>query len=93
MVLDSKDLFPTLSICRLVRDRSVRGNVSSIRFGFATKNMSSMIWVPGKINLADPGTKPDSQLTQALHLLLESGFLPIDFNDSIIQSSKLSTGF
>ena len=92
IVVDSKDLFSTLSTCRLATDRSIRGDVSSIRFEFATKNVSSMIWVPGKINLADPGTKPDSQLTQTLQVLLESGCLPINFSDAIIQSSNPSTG-
>ena len=56
------------------------------------KNISSMIQVPGKINLADPGIKPDGQLTQTLNLLLESGSLTINFEDTIIKSSDLSTG-
>ena len=51
-----------------------------------------MIWVPGKINLAYPGAKPDRRLTQTLNLLFESGSQPINFEDSIIKSSDLSTG-
>ena len=78
VVADSKDLFLTLSTCRMAYDRSIRGDVSSIRFEFATKRVSSMIWVPGKINLADPSTKPNSHLTKTLNLLFESGTLPID---------------
>ena len=37
VVADSKDLFSTLSTCRLATDRSIRGDISSIRFEFATK--------------------------------------------------------
>ena len=69
-VVDSEDLFSTLSSCRVASDRFIRFDFSAIRFEFATKNLSSMIWVPGKINLADPGTKPDSLLTQTLNYCL-----------------------
>ena len=51
-----------------------------------------MNWVPGKVNLADPGTDPDSNLAQTLQVLLESGCLFINCTDVINQSSKLSTG-
>ena len=37
IVVDSKDFFSTLSTCRMASDRSIRGNVSAIRFEFATK--------------------------------------------------------
>ena len=92
IVVDSKDLFSTLSTCRLASDTSIRGYVSSIKFELATKNVTSMTWVPEKINLADPGTKPDSQLTQNLQLLFESRCLPIDFSESVTQLSNLTTG-
>lgn len=64
VALDSKDLFSAFSTCRMASDRSLSGDTSSIRFDFATRNVSSMIWVPRKVNLADPGTKADSQLTK-----------------------------
>ena len=92
IVVDSKDLFSTLSTCRMASDRSIRGDVSSIRFEFATKNVYSMIWVPGKIYLADPGTKPDIHLTQTLNLLFESGTSPIDFTEAVTKYSDLSNG-
>ena len=50
-----------------------------------------MIWVLGKFNLADPGTKPDSHLAQTLNLLFESGTLPIDFTEAVTKSSDLPT--
>ena len=43
LVLDSKDLFSTLWTCRMDSDRSTCGDISSIRFELATKNVSSMI--------------------------------------------------
>ena len=92
ITVDSKDLFSTLLTCRLATDRSIRGHVSSIIFEFATKNVSSMICDHRKINLADPGTKPDNPLTPTLQLLLEAGCLALNFIDATIQPSNLSTG-
>ena len=43
IAVDSNVLFSTLSVCRMASDRSIRGDFSSIRFEFATKNVSSMI--------------------------------------------------
>ena len=43
IVVDSKDLFISFSTCGLASNRIIRGNVSSIRFAFAIKNVSYMI--------------------------------------------------
>ena len=48
MVVASKDLFPTFSTCQLASDISIFGDVSSVEFEFATKNVSSIIWLRGK---------------------------------------------
>ncbi len=56
IAVDSKDLYDTLSTCRNATDRSTRADVSVIRYEFETKNVSRMIWVSGKSNLADPLT-------------------------------------
>ena len=48
MVAYFKDLFSTLSTRRLASDRSIRSDISSIRFEYATKNVSSVTWVSGK---------------------------------------------
>ncbi len=92
IAVDSKDLFSTLSTCRLATDRSIRGGVGTTRFEFATRTISQMIWIPGSINLADPGTKPYNNLCQSLQLLLTSGKIPFDFNEAIFQSSDQFTG-
>ena len=75
----------------MASDLSIRGDLSSIRFEFATKHVSSMIRVPGN-NLSDHGTKPDGQLTQTLNLLFESGSLSKNFEDAMIETSDLSAG-
>ena len=92
LVLDSRDLFNSLSTCRNSADRSIRADVNVIRYEFESRNVSNMMWVPGKVNLADPCTKPNSPLTDALQLLLQSGKLPFGFPDSEIRSSNRSTG-
>ena len=87
IAVDWKELFSTMSSCRLGTDRSIRGDVSLIRFEFAKKTISQMIWVPENINLADPGTKTHCNLSQSLQLLLSTGKIPFHFNEAIIQSS------
>lgn len=79
-VVDSTDLFLTLSTFRLTTDRSIRGNTRFIRFEFAAKRVSSMIWVHRKINLADTGAKPSIRLTHTLQVLHEFGCLLINFS-------------
>lgn len=80
LFVDSKDLFTSLSTQRLSIDRSIRGDVGSIRFEFQTGMVQNISWIPGKINLADVLTKKDSALNDTLHLCLESGKLPIDYD-------------
>ena len=62
VVLDSKDLFDTLSTCRNTTGRSVRADISVIPIEFETCVVSRMIWTPGKTNLADPLSKRISQI-------------------------------
>ena len=88
IALDSKDLFTTPLTCRLASDRSNLGDENSIRFEFATKMVSVMIYVLGNSNLADSGTKANSPLTQTLQLIQVSGIIPIDFADAIILFSE-----
>lgn len=40
----------------------------------------SMVLVPGRANLADPDTKSDSPLKEALQLTLHNGRLQLDFS-------------
>lgn len=79
IVLDSKDLFYSLSTQRNSIDKSIRANVNVIRHEFEIRNVHKIIWIPGNLNLADPGTKCDSPLSPALQLMLFSGKLPSSF--------------
>ena len=50
--------------------------VNSLKLATIT---DSVCWIPGRLNLADPGTKPDNHLGHALPLLLFIGRLPFGF--------------
>ena len=91
-VVDSKDLYTTLSTCRNSLDKSIRGDVGLIRYEFEKKQVSKMIWVPGSTNLADPVTKPNSPLCSALQLLLFEGEIPICFDQAEVRDSSAQTG-
>jgi len=82
IIVDSKDLFTTLSTCRNAMDRSIRGDVSVIRYEFETKNVDRMIWVPGKLNLADACTKENSPLAESLQLMMYTSKISMDFSES-----------
>ena len=92
VITDSKDLYNSLSTQPNATDRSVRADVNVIRFDFETKAVDSMVWIPGRTNLADPGTKRDSALTEALQLLLLTGKIPIDLSESEVRSSDRPLG-
>lgn len=92
IALDSKDLFSSLSTQRNSIDRSIRADVNVIRFEFETKSVSKIYWIPGKMNLSDPGTKADSPLIPALQLLLHTGKIPIEFPTAESRSSGRSLG-
>lgn len=82
IAVDSKDLFNSLSTCRNATDRSIRGDVNIIRHDFETNRISRMIWIPGNMNPADPLTETNSPLSQVLQVMMFSGTIPIDFNNS-----------
>ena len=79
IVVDTKDLFTTLSTRQNSIDKAIRPDVNSIRFEFETQNVDEIIWVPGAVNLADPGTKPNSALSDSLKTTLLTGKLQLDF--------------
>ena len=78
--VDSKDMFTSLSTQRNSIDRSIRSDVAFIRFEFQVGSVDKITWIPGKLNLADVLTKPDSPLTEALQLTLFPGKLQLDFD-------------
>lgn len=81
--LDSRELFTSLSTQSNSIDRSIRSDIACIRFEFQVGSINQITWVPGKLNLADSFTKPNSQLTETLQLTLYSGRLQLDLNGNI----------
>lgn len=67
-IAESKDLWSTLSTCRVPEDKSIRANVGLIRYQHETHQINQMVWFPGSVNLADPLTNPNSPVTTALLL-------------------------
>lgn len=79
VVVDSKDLFSSLSTCRTPEDKSILADVQLLRYNFETHNLNQLIWIPGSANPADPLTKRDSPLMDTLQIMLFDGTLPLDF--------------
>jgi len=92
IVVDSKDLYDTISTCRLATDRSIRGDISLMRYDFETHKITRMVWIKGTTNLSDPLTKRDSPLMNSLQLLLYTGKLPLSFDVKLSRDSNRSTG-
>ena len=90
--VDSKDLFNSLSTCRVPEDKSIRGDIALLRYNYETQHVNKIIWIPGSTNLSDPLTKKDSPLKHPLQLMLFSGELPIDFDKSECRDSSATLG-
>lgn len=91
IVLDSKDLYQTISTCRMATDRSIRGDVALVRYEFETRKASCMLWVPGKVNLSDFLTTRDRPPVNALQLDMFSDKLPFYFETLLARWSDQST--
>lgn len=74
-IVDNKALLNSLSTGRNSIDKSIRVDVNCIRIAFERFNVDRIIWVPGKLNLDDPGTKLNSPLTTPLQLTMVYGRL------------------
>lgn len=74
MIVDSKDPYHALSSKRNTIGKSVRPDVNSIHFHFETE-IDFFVWIRGSLNLADIGTKRDSDLTETLVQNLATGIL------------------
>lgn len=75
IVVDSKNLYTTLSAQRLSVDKSMRGDIGIIRHEFEIGNISKFICLRGKINSAEIGTKSDRALISAANHILQGRVL------------------
>lgn len=64
--LDSRDLCTSLSTQRNSVDKSIRCDVNVICHEFDRRNVAKFVGIAGDQKLADPGTKSDSSLMDAL---------------------------
>lgn len=85
--VDSEDFFTSLSTQWNSVKRSIRRDVSAIRFGFQSRAVEKISWVPGTVHLADPLTKGHSALTQMLQLKLFTDKLAIDI-EKVAESKR-----
>lgn len=88
LCIDSKELFNTLSIQRNSINKSVRGDVSSIRIELMTGAVDKITWIPGKSDISDVLTKRDSLITETMQLTLHSGKLSVNLDD--VAQTKIS---
>ena len=86
-------MFASLSTQRVSIDRSIRGDVGCIRYEFQTGTVSEISWIPGRINLSDPLTKTDSNLSETLQSLLSNGKMIMDIkSEAESKSSEIELG-
>lgn len=67
---DSQDPLASVSTNRNSVERSIQAECNYIRFEFERRNVARIIWVPNKLDLADPATKSVSTLCTPLQLTL-----------------------
>lgn len=90
-LVDSKDLYQSLTAqCNSV-DRSVHGYVDGIHFVFETER-DTMGEIRGSCSPADDGTKPNSPLTHAVALMLATGRIHVDLSSCETKSRNRSHG-
>ena len=77
----------------MATDRSICGHISFIRLKFANYTIPGMIRVPKNINLADSGTKNESNFCQSLQQLFPTFRIPFNFNEASQKSSDKLTGW
>ena len=71
IVVGTKDLYDSLFTCRNSTDKSIRADVSLIRYEFETYKINRIVWIPGKCNPLMPSqnrTAPFVQLASPHYL-------------------------
>ena len=78
-IVDTKDLYNSLTTKRNSVDRSIRAYVNCIPFIFETE-LDVMGWIKGTFNPSDVGTKPKSSLKDAVVLMFATGTPQLDYH-------------
>ena len=91
VIVDSKDLYHSLSSRRNPDEQSVRQDMNSMRFYFETV-IDVFGQIAGRANPADVGTKLDSPLTESLVLNMATGILQTDLSGCELSRRDRSYG-
>lgn len=92
VVVDSKDLFHSLSTNRAPEETSIAADIQLMRCNFGTRRVNRLVWIPGRLNLADPLTKTDSLPSDVLQLMFFSGLIPVVLSVMESRESTASLG-
>lgn len=76
---DLKGLLSSLSTPRISVDKSIRADVSVIRYEIERRFVSRIIRILGREKLADPSTKANNSLTSAQQLFMQNVSIPLSF--------------
>ena len=90
-LVDTKELYHSLSTQRNIVEKSIRGDVNFIRFTLETL-LNVMGWIRGTCNPADIGIKPNSALTDAVVLMLATGKINVDLSSCETRSPQKRLG-
>lgn len=77
VVVDSKGLFDTLTTLHEGKDYRLRQTVQRIRDSFDSGEMDSLMWVKGKVNIADVLTKHNPVMHRLLNRAMVSGIYDV----------------
>lgn len=89
----SKDLFTSWATQKNSIDRSNRNDVAYFRYECRAGCTDEISWIPGRFNLADVLTEPDSPLSETLQLTPFTGRLQMDYKSELeTQSSEKNYG-
>lgn len=91
VIVDFKELYHALLPKQNTTDKSIRRDVNLIIFFFET-DIDISAWIPGNLNLADAGTKLDSQITEPLLRALATGVLQIELTNCELNYRDKSFG-
>lgn len=76
-IVDSKELFSSLSTCRTTEDKSIGADVKLLRYNFETHLLDKVVWIARSANPANPLTRTESPLMTTLQIMIYDGTIPI----------------
>jgi len=78
LITDSYGLYSTITTLHEGRDYRLRPTVARIRDSFESHELTSIRWIPGKLNISDALTKLNYHMIRTLNNIMIDGELPKD---------------